>query len=56
MKQLELEIIEDRLKALEKNSHPCKELHEFDVWPELNARIERLELLVEKLIESGNLK
>jgi hypothetical protein len=35
--------LEERIEKLEKDSHPCKELHEFDVWPELNARIERLE-------------
>lgn len=35
--------IEARLIELEKNSHPCKELHEFDVWPELDARIKKLE-------------
>ena len=35
--------IEQRLEALEKDSHPIKELHEFEVWPELNQRIERLE-------------
>ena len=35
--------IEARLVKLEKNSHPCKELHEFDVWPELDARIKKLE-------------
>lgn len=35
--------IEDRLMKLEEDSHPMKELHEFDVWPELNARIKKLE-------------
>jgi hypothetical protein len=35
--------ISNRIKQLEKNSHPCKELHEFDVYPELIARIEKLE-------------
>jgi len=38
-----IDLIEARLAELEKNSHPCKELHEFEVWPELNARIEKLE-------------
>lgn len=38
-----IDSIEARLTELEKNSHPCKELHEFEVWPELNARIEKLE-------------
>lgn len=35
--------IEKRLKKVEKNSHPCKELHEFEVYPELIGRIEKLE-------------
>jgi len=38
-----IDSIEARLVELEKNSHPCKELHEFDVWPELDARIKKLE-------------
>ena len=38
-----IDSIEARLDELEKNSHPCKELHEFDVWPELDARIKKLE-------------
>lgn len=38
-----IDSIEARLAELEKNSHPCKELHEFDVWPELDARIKKLE-------------
>jgi len=33
----------DRLDTLEKNSHPCKELHEFDAYPTLIERIEKLE-------------
>lgn len=32
-----------RLDAVEKNSHPCKELHEFEVYPELISRIEEIE-------------
>ena len=32
-----------RLDSVEKNSHPCKELHEFEVYPELIARIEEIE-------------
>lgn len=36
-------LVADRLKELEKNSHPCKELHEFEVYPQLIARIEALE-------------
>jgi len=35
--------LEKRIAQLEKHSHPCKELHEFDVWPELDARIKKLE-------------
>ena len=31
---------------LEKDSHPCKELHEFDAYPRLIARIEKLEKLI----------
>ena len=38
-----IDAIEARLTELEKNSHPCKELHEFEVWPELDARIKKLE-------------
>lgn len=55
MKNLEKEQLEARIEELEKNSHPCKELHEFDVWPELNKRIENLEEQVAKLRESSNL-
>lgn len=36
-------LIAQRLTKLEENSHPCKELHEFDVYPELIKRIEDLE-------------
>lgn len=36
-------LVAERLNELEKNSHPCKELHEFEVYPELIARIEALE-------------
>jgi len=36
-------LVAERLNELEKNSHPCKELHEFEVYPELLARIEALE-------------
>ena len=35
--------IEERLAQLEKDSHPMKELHDFEVWPELNSRIQKLE-------------
>ena len=33
----------ERLDKLEANSHPCKELHEFDAYPDLIKRIEKLE-------------
>lgn len=33
----------ERLDKLEKNSHPCKELHEFEAYPKLIDRIEKLE-------------
>tara|TARA_B100000902_G_C27314793_1_gene920563 strand:+ start:3789 stop:4106 length:318 start_codon:yes stop_codon:yes gene_type:complete len=33
----------ERLDKLEVNSHPCKELHEFDAYPDLIKRIEKLE-------------
>jgi len=36
-------IIANRINNLEKNSHPCKELHEFDAYPDLIKRIEKLE-------------
>jgi hypothetical protein len=32
-----------RLDRLEKNSHPCKELREFEAYPELIDRIEAVE-------------
>lgn len=35
--------IEKRLVALEKDSHPMKELDEFEVWPVLDGRIKKLE-------------
>jgi hypothetical protein len=38
-----IDSIEARLDALEKDSHPSKELHDFEVWPELDARISKLE-------------
>ena len=37
------EELEDRVIELESNSHPCKELHEFEVYPDLIKRIEQLE-------------
>lgn len=44
-----LEELEDRIIALEENSHPCKELHEFEAYPKLIKRIEQLEERLEKL-------
>ena len=38
-----LKQILERIAILEKNSHPCKELHEFDAYPDLIKRIEKLE-------------
>lgn len=38
-----LEELEERVVELEANSHPCKELHEFEAYPELIKRIEELE-------------
>ena len=35
--------IMNRINILEKNMHPCKELHEFDAYPALMKRIEELE-------------
>ena len=35
--------VENRLKQVEKHSHPCKELHEFEAYPSLIERIETLE-------------
>ncbi len=36
-------LIAERLDHLEEHTHPCKELHEFDAYPDLIARIEKLE-------------
>lgn len=40
--------LEARLREVEAMSHPCKELHEFDVWPELDSRIKELEKCLTK--------
>tara|TARA_B100002019_G_scaffold122856_1_gene105715 strand:- start:1692 stop:1979 length:288 start_codon:yes stop_codon:yes gene_type:complete len=32
-----------RILQLEKDSHPCKELHEFEAYPDMIKRIEDLE-------------
>lgn len=47
-------LLAEKIEQLEKNSHPCKELHEFDVWPSLNARIELLERQVQELKHDSN--
>lgn len=39
----ELIEIRKRLEDLEQDSHPAKDLCEFEDWSTLNARIERLE-------------
>ena len=36
-------LIEDRIKALEKDSHPPCPLEEFDAYPAIIERIEKLE-------------
>lgn len=33
----------ERLDKVESNSHPCKELHEFEAYPDLIARLEEIE-------------
>ena len=38
-----LEELEEMVDKLEKDSHPFKELHEFDAYPDLIKRIENLE-------------
>ena len=46
--------LDDRLYKVEKDSHPCKELHEFDAYPELMNRIEKLETIVGKLSKEND--
>mgnify|MGYP001161498061 CR=1 FL=1 len=41
-----IERLTKRVLKLEKDSHPCKELHEFDAYPALIERIEKLEKLL----------
>jgi len=36
-------IAAEKLDKLSEQSHPCKELHEFEAYPALIARIEKLE-------------
>ena len=35
--------LEARIRQLENDTHPPKELHEFEVWPELDSRLKALE-------------
>ena len=46
--------LDDRLDKVEQDSHPCKELHEFDAYPELMKRIEKLETIVGKLSKEND--
>ena len=48
IEQLLKQILE-RIVLLEKDSHPCKELHEFEAYPPLIKRIEHLEKLLKHL-------
>lgn len=43
-----LEYLEDRLEEVEKNSHPCKELHEFDAYPDIIQRLSAVEQHIDK--------
>ena len=43
-----LEHIEDRLAVVEENSHPCKELHEFDAYPDIIERLISVEQHIDK--------
>lgn len=38
-----IDALEARIEELESMAHPSRELHEFEVWPELEARLEKLE-------------
>lgn len=40
-----------KVDMLEKDSHPCKELHEFDAYPPLMAKIEALSQRIKALEE-----
>lgn len=42
-------LVAERIKHLENNSHPCKELHEFEAWPELMDMINELVTRIDKL-------
>ena len=36
-------LVAARLDKIEENSHPCKELHEFEAYPDLISRLEKIE-------------
>jgi|TARA_B100001778_G_scaffold133116_1_gene109625 hypothetical protein len=49
-----LEELEERVDRLESDSHPCKELHEFEAYPKLIKRIEQLEEEIDKITAESN--
>ena len=49
-----LEELEERVVDLESDSHPCKELHEFEAYPKLIKRIEQLEEEIDKITAESN--
>lgn len=49
-----LEELEERVVELENDSHPCKELHEFEAYPKLIKRIEQLEEEIDKITAESN--
>ena len=49
-----LEELEERVDKLESDSHPCKELHEFEAYPKLIKRIEQLEEEIDKITAESN--
>ena len=46
--------LDTRLDKVERDSHPCKELHEFDAYPPLIDRIKKLEAIVSKLSKEND--
>lgn len=50
IEQILKEILQ-RIILLEKDSHPCKELHEFEAYPPLMSRIEALNQRIKALEE-----
>ena len=46
--------LDNRLDKVEADSHPCKELHEFDAYPPLIDRIKKLEAIVSKLSKEND--